>query len=219
MSKEKRPVIGIPGWKLGENSFGCGTNHLDFISKFGNPRILFPQDDDVDLDLLYLPGGPDISPASYGQIPGFYTGNSDLFRQYFFEKVLPKYIAKGTPIFGVCLGFQMLNVIFGGTLTQDMPNHAQSKNRWEEGHDVFTVGLPRKEGKFEVNSHHHQAVLYSDLSKDFDMVLYADNEDDTDNCIVEGFVHKSLPIAGVQYHPEEWRDGFSMSMINDLLKK
>ncbi len=200
--KQKRPVIGIPGWKLGENSFGCGVNHLDFISKFGNPRILFPQDDDVELDLLYLPGGPDVNPASYGQIPGFYTSNQDVFRQYFFDKNLPKYIEKGTPVFGVCLGFQMLNVFFGGSLTQEMRYHAQSRDRWGDGHDVYTVGMNRKDGKFMVNSHHHQAVLYSDLSNQFDMVLYADNEEDKQNCIVEGFVHKTLPIAGVQYHPK-----------------
>jgi len=203
MSKEKRPVIGIPGWKTGPNSFGSGINHLDFISRFGIPRILFPQDEaNVDIDLLYLPGGPDLSPSSYGQVPGFYTGDSDLFREHFFRTSLPKFIEKGTPIFGVCLGFQMLNVAFGGTLTQDLKFHAQSRDRWEKGHDAFTVGMNRKEGKFEVNSHHHQAVLYSDMSKEFTMLLYADNEEDKDNCIVEGFIHKEKKIAGVQYHPK-----------------
>lgn len=107
IKKEKRPIIGIPGWKLGDNSFGCGVNHLDFISKFGDPRILFPQDDNVDLDLLYLPGGPDVAPSRYNQIPGFYTSNQDVFRQYFFDNCLPKYIDKGTPVFGVCLGINL----------------------------------------------------------------------------------------------------------------
>ena len=77
--KEKQFVIGIPGWKTGDSSFGCGVNHLDFISKFGTPRILFPQDDDLDIDLLYLPGGPDITPSSYGAYPRFRTGNPDVF--------------------------------------------------------------------------------------------------------------------------------------------
>lgn len=201
-TKSKRPVIGIPGWKLGDNSFGCGVNHLDFISRFGEPRILFPHDNDVDLDLLYLPGGPDVNPASYGQMPGFYTSNQDVFRQYFFDHNLPKYIKKGTPIFGICLGMQMLNVAFGGTLEQDLKYHAQSKDRWQPGHDVYTVGMNRKEGKFDVNSHHHQAVLYSNLSSEFEMLVYADNEEDKGNCIVEAFRHKSLPIAGVQWHPK-----------------
>lgn len=217
MSK-KKPVIGIPGWKIGDNSFGCGVNHLDFISKFGDPRILFPQDNDADIDLLYLPGGPDINPSAYGQIPGFYTSNQDVFRQYFFDNNLKKYIERGIPVFGICLGFQMLNVYFGGTITQDMKYHVQSKDRWLEGHDVHMYGVKRtKDTKFPVNSHHHQAVLFTDLSKDLVPVFYADNEEDSNNCIIEAFRHTSLPIAGVQWHPEEWRDEYAISEINRLL--
>ena len=105
--KERRPKIGIPGWKIGENSFGCGVNHLDFISQFGDPKILFPQDTDDDIDALYLPGGPDVSPSSYGQFPGFYTGNSDVFREHFFQKNLKGYIEKGIPVVGICLGINL----------------------------------------------------------------------------------------------------------------
>lgn len=96
----------------------------------------------------------------------------------------------------------MLNVHFGGSLTQDLKYHAQSKDRWQPGHDVFIVNIERKKGKMEVNSHHHQAVTYKDMSKEFDMLAYADNEEDPQNCIVEAFTHKKLPIAGVQWHPK-----------------
>lgn len=96
----------------------------------------------------------------------------------------------------------MLNVYFNGTLTQDLKYHAQSNGRWQKGHEVFIPGVARKQSKFEVNSHHHQAVLYTDLSDKLDMIAYADNEEDPNNCIVEGLRHKTLPIAGVQYHPK-----------------
>lgn len=108
---QRRPIIGVPGYKLGDNSFGCGVNHLDFISRFGDPKILFPQDNNEDLDLLYLPGGPDVNPASYNQIPGFYTSNQDVFRQYFFDKNLPEYIKKGVPVVGICLGINLCPII------------------------------------------------------------------------------------------------------------
>ena len=93
--------------------------------------------------------------------------------------------------------WQMLNVHFGGSLTQDLKYHAQSSGRWQKGHEVFVVGEPRKQSKFEVNSHHHQAVLYSDLSDQLEMIVYADNEENINNCIVEALRHKQLPIIGV----------------------
>lgn len=215
---KEKITIGIPGWKLGDNSFGATVHYLDYISRFGNPKILFPQDDDEDLDLLLLPGGPDVSPSSYGRNPGFYTGNPDVFRQHFFDNNLKKYIDKGTPVFGICLGMQMLNVFFNGTLTQDMKYHAKSTARWKEAHKVYVQGT--KKYNFEVNSHHHQAVLVSDLSDEFTALAFARNEDESlgkDNHIVEAIMHKTLPIAGVQWHPEEWRDEFTQSLILNLL--
>lgn len=215
----KKLKIGIPGWKLGENSFGCGVNHLDFISKFGDPKILFPQDDNEDIDALYLPGGPDVSPSTYGQIPGFYTSNCDLFREYFFQNNLRKYIDKGIPVIGICLGMQMLNIHFGGTLTQDLKYHAQSPDRWKKGHEVYIWGKTRKESKFDVNSHHHQAVTLNDLEDNvLTPLIYADNEEDRNNPIIEAFMHRELPILGIQWHPEEYRDHFSISLIKQLLK-
>ena len=112
----------------------------------------------------------------------------------------------------------MLNVHFGGTLSQEMRYHAQSKDRWQEAHDVYIDGQG-KGAKFKVNSHHHQAITKDDLSEHFNPLLWAVNEENKDNSIVEGFIHKTLPIAGVQYHPEEWRDSFSTDLITQLLNK
>jgi len=218
MNKEKL-VVGIPGWKVGDNSFGCTAHYLDYISRFGTPRILFSQDDDADIDLLFLPGGPDVSPSSYGAYPGFYTSPPDVFRQHFFENNLKKYVAKGTPIFGVCLGMQMLNVHFGGTLTQDLKYHAQSRDRWQSAHPIWLPGSKNKKGDFEVNSHHHQAVLRTDLSPELTPLAYALNEENPPIGIVEAFEHKTLPIAGVQWHPEEWRDEFAHNLIQKILTK
>ena len=212
---EKKSTIGIPGYKLGENSFGCGINHLDFISQFGNPKILFPQDKDEKLDLLYLPGGADTNPSTYGQIPGFYTSNQDVFKQYFFDNNLKSYIESGIRVVGVCLGFQMLNVYFNGTITQNLRYHAQSEDRWKPAHEVKFFEDSKK--KFKVNSHHHQGITLKDLSSELTPLLYADNEEDKNNPIIEAFQHKELPIIAFQYHCEEWRDSYSMRKISELL--
>lgn len=202
-------TILIPGWKTGENSYGCGTNHLTFISKFGHPRILMPWEDLVQGDLLYLPGGLDINPSSYNTIPSFHTSNQDVFKQYFFDNNLKSYIDAGMPIFGICLGFQELNVFFGGSIIQHLPYHPQSKDRWEEGHEVNIVGTDKK---FKVNSHHHQGVKARNLSKELDALCIADDG------IIEAFKHKTLPIAGIQWHSEEWYDKFSTDLIKSIMK-
>lgn len=217
-----KKVIGIPGWKTGDNSFGCGVNHLDFISEFGTPRIIFPQEDLVNVDLLYLPGGMDLSPSSYGEFPGMYTSNQDVFKQHFYDTKLKLYVENQTPIFGVCLGFQMLASYFGSKLTQHLHYHKQSSARWATAHPLVPVkgtwGEILFDKKFEVNSHHHQAVTLSNLSNELTTLFIAENEGNIKDPIVEVFMHNNLPIAGVQYHPEELRDNISWNIINDLMK-
>jgi putative glutamine amidotransferase len=221
MSKKK--VIGIPGWKPGDNSFGATIMHLEYISQFGIPRIIFPEEDVIELDLLYLPGGPDLSPFTYGQYPGFRTSNPDVFKQFFFDCKLQQYIDNRTPIFGVCLGFQMLCAKFNSQLTQDLPGHPESKARCEKAHDVYSDYIYRGQ-KFEVNSHHHQGVYLSHLGQDLEPIaIFADTKKEYDTKykfnIVEGMKHKTLPIGGVQWHPEEFYTQVADSLFEELLSK
>lgn len=208
----RKKTIGIIGYSMGDNSFGAGKLHLDYLSRFGKPRILMPTDEDVeDVDLLYLPGGLDLNPSNYGQVPGFFTSNSDVYKEYFYRVMLPKYVEANVPIFGVCLGFQMLNVFFGGSLTQHLPDHPESSMRGRAGHRILKVvdveeggfileHKKTKEGKeiggFEVNSHHHQGVLIENLSKEFEP-LYASLDG-----VVEIMQHKTKPIFCIQSHPK-----------------
>lgn len=218
MSKK---IIGIPGWKTGENSFGCGVMHLDYIAQFGTPRILFPEEGLVDVDLLYLPGGPDLSPFTYGQYPGFFTSNADVFKQFFFEARLQAYIDNKTPIFGVCLGFQMLCAKFGSQLAQDLGIHPESKSRGEKAHEVYNV---KSHGKFDVNSHHHQGIYLKNLGSELEpLAIFADTKKEfVDNYsynLVESMRHKTLPIGGVQWHPEEYYTSFADALFEELLSK
>ena len=226
-----KKVIGIPGWKVGENSFGCGVNYLDYINKLEfEARILMPRDELVDVDMVLLPGGPDLNPIAYGEVPGFHTSAPDLFRQFFYDKRLSAYIEAGVPVFGICLGFQQLAAFFGSKLEQNMIYHAQSKDRFQKAHEVYPTAegtamgyWPYKAQKMEVNSHHHQGVLVENLSDDLIPLVYASNEEYTDKDkgarIVEAFMHRHLPIAGVQWHPEEWFDFFTSKLIHELIER
>lgn len=238
--------IGIVGWRLGENSFGVTLPYLRYIQQFGDPIILSPSNRYHKLDLLVLPGGSDLSSYHYNEPPGYFNSQPDLYKEFFFSNNLKKYIENGVPVFGICLGMQMLNVHFGGKLTQHLFGHPYSeKNRYDEAHalhfteeyEYLDVDKSKKkknkkgqeeENLYQVNSLHHQGVCLniekdrytltgSDLADPLKLVAYS-----TDG-VVEVVEHETLPIAGVQYHPEElyfsdeFQDKVSVTLINKLL--
>ena len=229
MSKSKK-IIGIPGWSTGDGSFGCTKTYLEFISHFGTPRILTPDEDiDSNIDMILLPGGLDVNPNTYGEAPGFYTSNTDVFKNHFVQNKLQDYIKIGTSVFGICLGMQQLAVMFDSKLTQNFMFHEQSKSRWETAHEVYKVDLikngilPTKvtnNNGFKVNSHHHQGVTLDNLGANLEPLLLAHNHDrflSGEGPIVEAFRHKTLPIVGVQFHFEELYDKWSRDIIKELL--
>lgn len=210
-------IIAIPGWSLGENSYGATKTYLKWASKFGSPRIIMPDEEFVECNLLILPGGPDLNPANYGKPPDFHAGSQDAFKEYFFRERLQNYVGK-VPIFGICLGFQMLNVFFKGKLEQHLLWHPQSPERWTEGHKVRILDSNHT---FEVNSHHHQGVLQSQVSPEMEVLAVEDfkKSEEKNDKVVEALHHKLLPVAGVQWHPEEWYDMYSTSIVEGLLGK
>ena len=213
-------TIGITGYRSDDGTvFGAGCNYLELISRFGKPHIIFPDDELEKVDLLILPGGLDIAPQSFGAAPTFKTTHQDVFKQFFYDKRLSSYIDAGIPIFGICLGFQMLAVYFGSTLEQHLWRHPQSPQRSEAGHTVEPLpGAKRYAAQpFEVNSHHHQGVFLQGLSDELEPLVLAKSSPDSDNMLVEAFRHRSKPIMAVQWHPEEWLDEFSFKIIKDLL--
>ena len=216
-----KKTILIVGWKTGENSFGATVPYLEWLSQFGDVRILMPTDTEViKADLLVLPGGMDLAPQRFGQVPSYHTGNSDVMKQYFYDVMLEKYIDAGIPIFGICLGLQQLAAYFGSHLTQHLYYHPYSTERWKEAHEVTFINSLKnkfKDDKMKVNSLHHQAVLLQDLSDELEPLMVAKCEGRPALKIVEAFKHKVLPISAVQYHPEEFRDNVSEMLVEDLL--
>lgn len=214
-------LIGIPGFLNQEQMFGVTGNYMQFAHKYGDVRILMPHEEHVEVDLLILPGGLDLSPSKYSQVPGYKTTNHDVHKQFFFEERLKNYVESKTPIFGICLGFQMLNVFFGGQLQQHILYHEQSSSRWATAHEVY-LNYTKKNDKglhksIKVNSHHHQAVGEGMLAECFNEVAHV-LDNGVDGRITEAFMHNELPIAGVQWHPEELYDGVSDQMIRKILE-
>jgi len=225
MINKTNKVIGIPGYAKGDDFFGVGMTYIKFASRFANVRIIMPWEQFVKVDLLLLPGGMDVNPSAYGEIPEYGTGNTDVLKQYFLDAKLDNYLSN-TKVLGICLGAQQLAVKYGGVLTQNLIYHAQSDSRWSTAHEVYEVELEgddykiKPKTKFKVNSHHHQALCMKGLSALIEPLIMADNEDHFlfgEGDIIEAFKIKDEEIYGVQWHPEELYDAFTIGLINKLL--
>lgn len=228
--------IGLVAWATGTNSFGATIPYVAFFSKFGVVELIMPNEKEIrDLDLLVLPGGPDVDTKRYlaeGEELSLFIGKPCPFKERFDKELLPKYISNGTPIFAICRGLQSLAVEFGGRLVQDMyevglPNAANPEHDREKlihnikiNHDVANLipGLPKT--NFEVNSIHHQCVEDSILPADGKVLARYTNKTGVANGgHIEAMTwYPEFPIHGVQWHPEEIKDEFSLHLINHLLE-
>ena len=215
--------IGIVGWNTGENSFGVTKPYIDWLSQFGIVQILAPQAGvDSTIDLLVLPGGLDIAPQSMNQVPGFFTSNTDVMKQYFYDVNLNQYLEANIPIFGICLGFQQLCVKFGATLVQNYGFNYSTKSRFDKVDELEAFSelfnLVNEESfkklkKYEVNSLHHQGCFLNQIENTSIKALAVEKE--FKNIEIAKF---SENVYGVQYHPEEINDTLSKIIIKKLLK-
>lgn len=232
MSSKKSIKAGIVGWRMGDNSFGATLPYLSFLNWLGcDIRILTPKEGiDEDLDLLVLPGGKDLSPALYGQVPGYENSDPDQFKEFFYVNNLQQYIDHGTRILGICLGMQMLVTKFGGRLRQDIFLYGghETSSPDNRGELVNTLVFPAKfqhienqlskKGKaIECCSLHHQGCLDIDIPDEMEVVATAKGSATSKHKIVEIVKHRTLPILGVQMHPEEDYNAAAVYFIKNWL--
>lgn len=148
---------------------------------------------------LLLPGGGDIDPAYFHQSDESDGTEYDTWRDETELFLCRLFAAEKKPILGICRGFQLINVAFGGTLYQDIQknlNHSHPNNTMHPVKAVRGSWWYNRYGEsFLVNSFHHQAI--ASPGKDLIPTAY-----DPVTGIVEAFEHKTLPVTGVQWHPE-----------------
>ncbi len=165
-----------------------------------------------EVDGLVLQGGMDIAPETYGEKP---VENSrwpgDPYRDAYELKILDYALRKDKPVFGICRGFQLMNVYFGGTLYQDIalevPGailHRDAVKYDQLNHEVTFIegGLFEQwhsgQQVLKVNTIHHQGL--KQLGDDLTVQATSDN-----GRIIEAFTwNKCNPgkVLGVQWHPE-----------------
>ncbi|MCF2150658.1 anthranilate synthase [Desmonostoc muscorum LEGE 12446] len=99
------------------------------------------------------------------------------------------------PIFGVCLGLQSIVEAFGGELgVLNYPQHGKSSRIFVSDSDSITFNnLPES---FVVGRYHSLFAIPEHLPKELKVTAISDDD------VIMGIEHRTLPIAAVQFHPE-----------------
>ena len=97
-----------------------------------------------------------------------------------------------TPVLGVCLGHQALGLASGGSVDRAPPTHGKASLVHHEGRGILE-GVP---SPFEAGRYHSLVVLRDGLPHDLELTAW------TEDGLVMGTQHRSLPRFGVQFHPE-----------------
>jgi len=99
-----------------------------------------------------------------------------------------------TPVLGVCLGHQAIGQVFGGRVVRaPRPIHGKTSMVEHDGKGVF-AGL---RGAFAAARYHSLAVSEADWPASLEIAARA-----VDDRVVMALRHRTLPIHGVQFHPE-----------------
>ena len=175
-------------------------NYINFLRLMPAESVVsLDTADFTDCDALLLPGGGDITPAFFGA-KNSGSKNIDTELDILQIQAFHQFFDENKPILGICKGMQLINTALGGNLIQHLnsfPVHSSgSGDLYHPTQILENSCLYQLYGKYAlVNSSHHQAV--NRLGKGLSPIQWCT----IDGC-VEAIVHETMPILGLQWHPE-----------------
>ncbi len=111
------------------------------------------------------------------------------------------------PMLGVCLGHQLLGQHFGGRVIRHAPMHGKISTIHHTGKGVFH----QLANPFEATRYHSLIVERDSLPAVLEITA------ETEDGIIMGLQHKSLPFHGVQFHPESIASEHGHSLLANFL--
>jgi anthranilate synthase component II len=113
------------------------------------------------------------------------------------------------PILGVCLGHQAIGEAFGGRVVRAQTiMHGKVSRIETDGHGVF-ANLPKH---FDVTRYHSLAIERESLPECLEISAWTEDGE------IMGVRHKTLPVEGVQFHPESILSEHGHALLENFLK-
>ena len=211
-----KKIIGlIPLYDDEKDSYWMLPGYMKGLEECGAVPIMLPlttsrQELEACMELcdgLLMTGGHDVNPAMYGESKHSTCGISSDTRDKMEEILFHMALGVDKPVLGICRGIQLMNVLMGGSLYQDLPTehksqveHHMSAPYDREAHkvEILEGNLLTSiygAGMHGVNSYHHQAI--KELAPN--VVPMAVSEDGLVEAIC---VPDKKFVVGVQWHPE-----------------
>ena len=121
-----------------------------------------------------------------------------------------QHFAGQLPILGVCLGHQAIGAAFGGKIVRAQElMHGKTSVITTTQQGVF-AGLPKQ---FTVNRYHSLAIERATCPPELEITAWTDDGE------IMGVRHKTLPIEGVQFHPESILTEHGHAMLKNFLEQ
>lgn len=211
-----QPIIGVAANERRDAGDGMGhmaisynpSGYIKAVQLVGGLPIMIPIGDPMHakryismIDKLVLAGGQNVAPEFYGEVETIQSSDYNRERDAFEIALINEAIKQNKPIVGVCRGMQLVNVVLGGSLNQQIQNHWQDKAMTQTSHDVLISKHSPLDliygRKAHVNSFHRQSI--KQLAPQLEVIAKS-----LDDHIIEALqsTDPNLRFLGVQWHPD-----------------
>lgn len=231
----EKPMIGIiPLYDETKESYWMLPSYMKGIEEAGGIPIMLPLTTSIEIiqqlaeqfDGFLFTGGHDVNPELYGEKVEQTCGAICHERDIMEERLLNEVLRLDKPVFGICRGLQLINVLLGGTLYQDIPTQFQAdklimhQQKPPYTRPVHSVSIEKGSmleklihtESLMVNSYHHQGI--KELASSLETAAIAEDG------LIEAFTMPNKKFAlAVQWHPEfsYQEDDYSFRLFSEFV--